>query len=436
VSSTAPRCSTSPTATSWRRAEVAPSSSVIVVSHRPGSWLAECLASALPQASEVVVVDNGSTDREASAIARRAGATVVHASRNLGFAGGVNLGLRHAGGEIIALLNDDAVAGPGWLEAARNVLSDPTVAAVTPKVVLDGLFAEVVVEDEPWFAPGDHRPLGRQLRSVTVDGAEVLGELLGAGVYDCERSAVDGRPDVWRWTSGREPFYLKVSDPALAETVRVNGEPIEVRSLCTLVNHAGNFLERHGIAGDFGFAAPDDGRFDQPAERFGFSGTAPVFRSETLAKVGGLAGPFFAYNEDTDWCLRARLAGLRIVYDPGATVRHRLSATSGGAVDPFVQFLAQRNALLCLVRNAPADVARRFVWRQIRQGSGSGVRRSMVRRLPWALATRRRMRHLLVEDRRRVWDRWAGADTTWDTRPAHPPTSPATDPGSRGGISS
>ncbi|HXQ75996.1 MAG TPA: glycosyltransferase family 2 protein [Acidimicrobiales bacterium] len=415
---------------------MAPSSSVVVVSHRPGSWLAECLASAMLQASEVVVVDNGSTGAEASEIARGAGATVVRASRNLGFAGGVNLGLRRAGGEIVALLNDDAVAGPAWLDTACAVLADPTVAAVTPKVVLDGLFAEVVLEDDPWFAPGDHRPLGRQLRSVTVGGDEVLGELLGAGVYDCERATVDGRPDIWRWTSGREPFYLRLPDPSLSDTVRVNGEPVEVRSLCTLVNHAGNFLERHGIAGDYGFGAPDDGRFDQAAERFGFSGTAPVFRSETLAKVGGLAGPFFAYNEDTDWCLRARLAGLRIVYDPGATVRHRLSATSGGAVEPFVQFLAQRNALLCLVRNAPADVAGRFVWSRIREGSGSGVRRAMLRRLPWAVATRMRMRHLRVEDPRRVWDRWAGVDTTWDTRPAHSPPSPATDPGCRGGIGS
>lgn len=413
---------------------MAPSSSVIVVSHRPGSWLAESLASALPQATEVIVVDNGSTDGEASAIARRAGAIIVRSTRNLGFAGGVNLGLRHADGEIVALLNDDAVAGPGWLQTAADVLADPTVAAVTPKVLLDGLFAEVVLEDEPRHAPGDHRPLGRLLRSVTVGGREVVEELLGGGVHDCERSTVDGRPDVWRWTSGPEPFYLPLSDPALSDSVRVNGEPVDVRSQCTLINHAGNFLERHGIAGDYGFAAPDDGRFDQAAERFGFSGTAPVFRSETLAKVGGLAGPFFAYNEDTDWCLRARLAGLRIVYDPRATVRHRLSATSGGAVSPFVQFLAQRNALLCLVRNAPADVAREFVWRRIREGPGSGVRRAVVRRLPWAVASRVRMRHRWVEDPRHVWDRWAGIDTTWDTRPAHPQPSRSTDPG--GGIGS
>ena len=71
---------------------------------------------------------------------------------------------------------------------------------------------------------------------------------------------------------------------------------------------------------------------------------------------------FFAYNEDTDWCLRARLAGLRILYDPDASVRHRLSATSQGPSSPMVRLLAQRNALLCLVRNAPLGVARHFLW--------------------------------------------------------------------------
>jgi len=402
---------------------VVPSSSVVVVSHRPGDWLALCLASALPQASEVVVVDNGSPGEKASDIARKAGARVVRSSRNLGFAGGVNLGLHHAGGEIVALLNDDAVADPGWLVAAQAVLADPTVAAVTPKVLLDGVFAEVVLGDEPWFAPGDHRPLGRQLRSVTVGDNEVLENLLGAGIHGREEASVNGRPDVWRWTAGTVPFYIPLSDASLGDAVRVNGERVHVRSTCTLVNHAGNFLERHGIAGDYGFAAPDDGRFDQAAERFGFSGTAPVFRAETLATVGGLADPFFAYNEDTDWCLRARLAGLRIVYDPGATVHHRLSATSGGAVAPFVQFLAQRNALLCLARTAPADVARHFLWARMRQGPENGVRRSVLRKLPWAVASRVRMRRHWVADPRDVWARWAGADTTWDTGPAHLPSA-------------
>ena len=253
--------------------------------------MAECLASVLPQASEVVVVDNGSSGGEAADIARRAGGIVIRSPRNLGFAGGVNLGLGHARGELVGLLNDDAVAGPGWLDTAEAVLADPTVAAVTPKVVLDGVFAEVVLEDDPWYHPGDHRPLGRLLHSVTLGNDEVLERLVGAGVHSLEQGNIDGQPGRWRWTSGRAPFYVPLADPTLSIDVRVNGEPVAVRTRCTLVNQAGTFLEHHGIGGDYGFATPDDGRFDESAERFGFSGTAPVFRHETLGQTGRAGGP-------------------------------------------------------------------------------------------------------------------------------------------------
>lgn len=64
-----------------------PDASVVVVSYRPGDWLAPCLASALAQAGEVVVVDNGSEGAQASAVASSAGAKVVRSPVNLGFAG-------------------------------------------------------------------------------------------------------------------------------------------------------------------------------------------------------------------------------------------------------------------------------------------------------------------------------------------------------------
>ena len=171
------------------------------------------------------------------------------------------------------------------------------------------------------------------------------------------------------------------------------------------------------MAGEYGLSAPDDGRFDQPAERFGFSGTAPVFRSETLRRLGGLAPQFFAYNEDTDWCLRARLAGMRILYDPHASVRHRLSATSHGPRSPLVRLLARRNALLCLARNAPLDVARHFLWLALHDDPAPELRRAVVGKLPWALASRARLHRLWSTTPRAVWDRWAGADRMWDDSP-------------------
>jgi GT2 family glycosyltransferase len=194
----------------------------------------------------------------------------------------------------------------------------------------------------------------------------------------------------------------------------INDEPVAATQVCRLINHAGSYLRDDGYAGEYGVEAPDDGRFDHPAERFGFSGTAPVFRAETFRRIGGFAPQFFAYNEDTDWCLRARLAGLRIMYDPNGTVHHRHSATSGGPQQARVRFLLERNRLLCLVRNAPDDLARHYVWRRIVEGPDQGIRRSLLQKLPWAAASRIQLRRLWVTSPRQVWEQWAGANTAWD----------------------
>lgn len=386
-------------------------SSVIVVSFRPGTWLEPCLRSVVGQADEVIVVDNGSVRRRASTIAEACGARAVLLRRNAGFAGGVAAGLARSHGDLIGVLNDDATAAPTWLSSAGAVLEDPNVAAVTPKVLFAGLFAEVLLDDEPWFAPRDPRPLGRQIRSVMVGDEEVLPSLVGSGVHDLETAG----EEVWRWSAGRKPIYVPFPGTG---TIRFDGEPVEPSAVVRVVNHAGSYLRAHGIAGEYGLGAPDDGRFDSAAERFGFSGTAPVFRSDTLRRIGAFEPKFFAYNEDTDWCLRARLGGLRVMYDPGGVVEHRFSATSGGAASERVRRLAQRNALLCLIRNAPADVAYREVSRRLRRDWRGPVGRDVAKKLPWALASRRLLARGWQLRPSQVWDQWVDRDANWDDRPA------------------
>jgi hypothetical protein len=200
--------------------------------------------------------------------------------------------------------------------------------------------------------------------------------------------------------------------------VTVNGEPVALRTVCRLVNHVGSSLYRHGGAAEIGFGAPDDGRFEARSEPFGFSGTAPVFRVETLRRIGSLSSRFFAYNEDTDWSFRAHLAGMVIVYEPTITVRHRLSATSGGGADPTVQFLAERNAVLTLVRNAPRSVAREAVRKRLDDGVHDRVHASLRRNLAWASASRLVLRRLWVTSPAAIWARWADVGLSWDTSPA------------------
>jgi N-acetylglucosaminyl-diphospho-decaprenol L-rhamnosyltransferase len=380
-----------------------PSSTAIVVSYRPGGWLGECLESVSAQADEVVLVDNGSAGEEASRLGSSVGARVVRSPVNVGFAGGVALGLAHARGELIGLLNDDAVASRNWLDAAAAVLEDPSVAAVTPKVILAGWFREIVIAK-------------RRLTSVVVDGGPALDLLVGAGVATLHGGS-EGDHDSERWATGLRPFYVPVADPDHDPAILINGEVVPVGPVVRIVNHAGSYLRAYGAAGEYGRGAPDDGRFDAQEERFGFSGTAPVFRAETLRRIGGFAPEFFAYNEDTDWCLRARLVGLRVMYDPRATVSHRLSATSGGPDSTLVRFLHERNALLCLLRNAPAEVAGRHFLARLARHPWDRVSRAVASMMPWAVSSRWRARKSWVRSPTDVWSAWAERDRDWDDGP-------------------
>src|SRR5690349_12447844 len=52
------------------------------------------------------------------------------------------------------------------------------------------------------------------------------------------------------------------------------------------------------------------------------AGCAMWMRRTALAGIGLFDETFFAYHEEVDWCVRARSAGWRVLYCPGAVVTH------------------------------------------------------------------------------------------------------------------
>jgi GT2 family glycosyltransferase len=92
---------------------------------------------------ELIVVDNGSNpgSRISAAVQERyPRVTCLRLERNLGFAGGNNHGIRATTGSFVALLNNDAVADPDWIESMLSLAeADPTIGAVG-SVVRDGNF--------------------------------------------------------------------------------------------------------------------------------------------------------------------------------------------------------------------------------------------------------------------------------------------------------
>jgi hypothetical protein len=95
--------------------------SVVVVNWNSREDLAACLQSLQRQSHqdfEVVVVDNGSTDGSAQMVREQFPRFKLLAeTENLGFAEACNRGIEASCGSWVAMLNNDAVAEPGWAEA-------------------------------------------------------------------------------------------------------------------------------------------------------------------------------------------------------------------------------------------------------------------------------------------------------------------------------
>lgn len=88
---------------------------------------------------QVIVVDNGSGDDSVSLICQHhPDVVVLETGANLGYAGGNNVGIRHAlmhGADIIGILNNDVTVEPDFLASLLAALdSQPNVGVVTPMV--------------------------------------------------------------------------------------------------------------------------------------------------------------------------------------------------------------------------------------------------------------------------------------------------------------
>ena len=83
------------------------------------------------------------------------------------------------------------------------------------------------------------------------------------------------------------------------------------------------------------------------------TGTGMAVSRAAIERAGLFDEELFLYAEDLEWCLRIEAAGFAIVYVPDARVRHRVSASSGGAGSPTTSYYETRNMLAVVERHRP-----------------------------------------------------------------------------------
>lgn len=116
------------------------------------------------------------------------------------------------------------------------------------------------------------------------------------------------------------------------------------------IQSAGGQLDHHWASRHIAQNEPDRGHFDRPRNVDWISGCAILVRRQVVEEVGALDERFFYYWEETEWCLRARRAGWRVVHVPTAKLWHK-GVQQDYRPGPSVTYYNTRNRFLMMAKH-------------------------------------------------------------------------------------
>ena len=118
------------------------------------------------------------------------------------------------------------------------------------------------------------------------------------------------------------------------------------------IDKAGHLIFPDGQNRGRGTGALDQGQYDREEEVLWPDGCAAMYRKQMLDEIGGFDEDLFAYGDDAELGLRARIAGWLCWYAPRAVVRHHRGSTMGKGSAARLR-LIERNRVLLAVKLFP-----------------------------------------------------------------------------------
>ena len=323
----------------------------------------------------------------------------ISAGENLGFAGGCNLGVQEALGELIVFLNNDTVVDERWLDKlVHRVDSDLSISVVVSKVLFFPKYVSLKI-DSPIFNPNeiglsdDSRWLGVRLL-FDHNWSRSTGVLRATGFHGREKIG----DEEWRWAEGNAELWVPLNDGIGGSFEVVIDTPIELlgrdlkikvgnqernividggthtlafelieEEVFDVVNSAGSSLTDKGVCEEIGIYEIDSYKHETACEVSAFSGCSVLVRKEVFEELSGFDKALFAYYEDTDLSWRIKKMGGRMFYEPKSIVRHHCSSTSLKQ-SAFFYFQIYRNMRWNVAKNAPFRIAVALFFREFCSG--------------------------------------------------------------------
>lgn len=318
--------------------------SVIIVGYNGARHLYEVLASLSAQTYpnfETIYVDNASTDDSCDLVARlMPQAKVVRSETNTGFAEGNNIGVDHARGEFLLLLNNDARLEPETLQRMVSALcADVGLGVIAPKI----RFWEPFVDCE---LSGTGLPLN-EVEVAISESTTGYRKVITLPGHDQTTRRLRIPESARKLSAGYRAFDIPNTDKPKPQLM-VDGKPaswdseLPTMSGHWVINNAGSWVSDTGDAGDWGFGEPDAGQYDDPVLVDAFCGCCALIRRSALGLKPLFPASFFAYFEDTEASERVTASGFNILYLPSAVAYHKHASTSVEH-SPFFTYFVRRN---------------------------------------------------------------------------------------------
>jgi len=243
-----------------------------------------------------------------------------------------------------------------WPRVAIIVLNwnggDDTLACLESLTQLDYPAFEVVVVDNG-STDGSVPAIRERFPGATViENGENLGYTGGnnVGLYYALAQGTDYALLLNNDTEVSLDFLRLLVKGAEADAmVGIAGPTIYYHDRPDVIWSAGGAIAwQRGRTWMVGLNERDTGQFGQEPREVAFvTGCALLAKRAVLEQAGMLDERFFAYYEETEWCVRAQRAGFKIVHVPQAYVWHKISpATQSDS--PVVHYYMIRNRLLFL----------------------------------------------------------------------------------------
>lgn len=131
-------------------------------------------------------------------------------------------------------------------------------------------------------------------------------------------------------------------------------EKYHEEDLGNVIWYAGGIMDWENVVGkNKGVDEVDEGQYDETSETEIATGCCMLIDKNVFTKSGYFDERYFLYYEDTDFTMRVKDNGFKVVYVPNASLWHKNAGSSGGSGSKLQDYFISRNRLIFGMRYAP-----------------------------------------------------------------------------------